>query len=68
VQITVDFQDEGIAQKVLWFLSTLKDKGVKVVSNTHQNHIENDENFHNLQIDSMSKTWDNDFDKVWDEL
>jgi len=24
--------------------------------------------FKNLQIDSMQKTWNNDLDKVWDEL
>jgi len=27
-----------------------------------------DSNLANLQIDSMSKTWSNDKDKVWDEL
>jgi len=28
----------------------------------------NNNSFAKLQIDSMSSTWDNDKDKVWDEL
>ena len=68
MQITINVQDRSIAEKIVWFLSTLKDKGVEVIeSNTK--HIEsNEKDLQNLQIDSMSKTWDNDFDKVWDEL
>ena len=67
MQITVDFQDEGIAQKVLWFLSTLKDKGVKIISENKTLNSD-DKELYELQINSMSKTWDNDFDKAWDEL
>ena len=67
MQVTIDFKDKDIAKKVLWFLESLKDKGVSIV-----NHIDSkkdkDNNFKNLQIDSMQKTWDNDLDKVWDEL
>ncbi|MEA3490570.1 MAG: hypothetical protein U9R27_01575 [Campylobacterota bacterium] len=30
MQLSVDIQDNNIAEKILWFLSTFSDKGVKV--------------------------------------
>ena len=68
MQITVNIQDNSVAEKIIWFLSTLKDKGVEIVD-SDKKIIENDDiDIQKLQIDSMSKTWDNEFDKVWDEL
>ena len=36
------------------------------LKNSQQNTI--DDNFTNLQIDSMATTWDNNQDRIWDEL
>jgi hypothetical protein len=68
MQIVIDFKDESIAKKVLWFLNNLQDKGVKIKNYPQSLKHTNDNDFKNLQIDSMTKTWDNDFDKGWDEL
>ena len=67
MQITIDFKDENIAKNVLWFLESLKDKGVSIISSQEIKNKQ-DADFKNLQISSMQKTWDNDLDKVWDEL
>jgi len=67
MQITIDFKDENIAKNVLWFLESLKDKGVSIISSKELKNKQ-DADFKNLQISSMQKTWDNDLDRVWDEL
>ena len=68
MKITINIQDNSVAEKIIWFLSTLKDKGVKIID-SDKKFIENyNTDIKTLQIDSMSKTWDNEFDKVWDEL
>jgi len=36
------------------------------LKNSEQNTI--DDNFTNLQIDSMATTWENNQDRIWDEL
>lgn len=36
------------------------------LKNSQQNTI--DDNFTNLQIDSMATTWENNQDRIWDEL
>ena len=68
MQITVNIQDNSVAEKIIWFLSNLKDKGVEIVDSDKKIIKNNDIDIQKLQIDSMSKTWDNEFDKVWDEL
>jgi hypothetical protein len=69
MQISINFKNENVAQKVLWFLRHLKDEGVEILD-TNKKSIKDDNEieFKNLQLDSMSKTWDNDEDKAWDEL
>jgi len=67
MQITIDFKDKDIAKKVLWFLESLKDKGVSIISSKEIKNKQ-DADFKDLQINSMQKTWNNDLDKVWDEL
>ena len=39
MQITVNVQDSSIAEKIVWFLSTLKDKGVEIVSDMHKSYM-----------------------------
>ena len=68
MQITINIQDNSVAEKIIWFLSTLKDKGIEIVDSDKKIIKNNDIDIQKLQIDSMSKTWDNEFDKVWDEL
>ena len=68
MQITIDFQDKNVAKKVLWFLTSLKDKGIKIIAKQDKSHEQYDAKFQNLQISSMEKTWDNNFDEAWNEL
>ncbi len=69
MQISINFKNENVAQKVIWFLNHLKDEGVEILDTTKKeskNDLQID--LKNLQINSMSKTWDNEEDKAWDEL
>ena len=69
MQISINFKNENVAQKVIWFLNHLKDEGVEILYTTKKeskNDLQID--LKNLQINSMSKTWDNEENKAWDEL
>ncbi len=69
MQISINFKNENVAQKVLWFLNHLKDEGVEILDSDKSDikeHLEVD--IKNLQQTSMSKTWDNDEDEAWNEL
>ena len=68
MQIVVDFSNDSVAKKVMWFLDHLKSEGVKVVDNSIDKNISIKDDFMTLQIDAMQKTWDNDQDKAWDAL
>ncbi len=68
MQITIDFQNDSVAQKVLWFLNHLKNDGVKIVNTTNIKKETTDDALKTLQIESMQKTWNNPQDEAWDEL
>ena len=51
---------------VLEMLHSLQGVMIDKIKLAKDNKIEND--FLKLQISSMKKTWDNEEDKVWDEL
>lgn len=70
MQISINFKNENVAQKVIWFLNHLKDEGVEILDISTKKEAKNDLqlDLKNLQVNSMSKTWDNEEDKVWDEL
>ena len=72
--LTLKIEDERIEHIFLNEFHSNKDKFFEFIQNSYEsmkssNTEENsDENFIYLQESSMSKTWDNDDDKVWDEL
>ncbi len=68
MQITIDFQNNSVAQKVLWFLEHLKNDGVKIVSTIPDEQEQIDNDLKTLQIVAMSSTWDNTEDEAWDAL
>jgi hypothetical protein len=69
MQISINFKNDNVAQKVLWFLNHLKDEGVEILDiDKKETKNSSKMDLENLQIDSMSTTWENDEDKAWDEL
>jgi len=68
MQISINFKNENVAQKVIWFLNHLKDEGVEILDTKKETKNDLQLDLKNLQVNSMSKTWDNEEDKVWDEL
>ena len=69
IQISINFKNENVAQKVLWFLNHLKDEGVEILDINKKDNRDNElMDLKNLQQSSMSKTWDNDEDKGWDKI
>jgi len=72
--LTLKIEDERIEHIFLNEFHSNKDKFFEFIQNSYEtmksskNTDNSDENFIYLQESSMSKTWDNDDDKVWDEL
>ena len=72
MQITIDFKDENIAKNVLWFLETLKDKGVSIIKSKKDNDSSNFkykkldpmENYYTLFIDTNNEEMSNPFKDV----
>lgn len=52
----------------LEFLNAIKDGVVQKIDIRERNLDVTVDNFINLQIGSLSKTWDNSDDKAWDDL
>jgi len=72
--LTLKIENEKIEHIFLNEFHSNKDKFFEFIQNSYEtmkssNSKDNsDENFIYLQESSMSQTWDNDDDKVWDEL
>ena len=64
-KITIEVKDNYM-NNVLEMLHSLQGVMIDKIKLANNNKIEND--FLKLQISSMKKTWDNEEDKVWDEL
>lgn len=70
LQLNID--DKTLEQIYLKEFGNDKEKFIEFIKQSYekikaQNELY-DEDLQNLQIDSMQHTWDNDQDKVWDEL
>ncbi len=64
-KITIEVKDNYM-NNVLEMLHSLEGVMIDKIKLANNNKTEND--FLKLQISSMKKTWDNEEDKVWDEL
>ncbi len=64
-KITIEVKDNYM-NNVLEMLHSLQGVMIDKIKLANNNKTEND--FLKLQISSMKKTWDNEEDKVWDEL
>ena len=64
-KITIEVKDNYM-NNVLEMLHSLQGVMIDKIKLAKDDKIEND--FLKLQISSMKKTWDNEEDKVWDEL
>ena len=64
-KITIEVKDNYL-NNVLEMLHSLQGVMIDKIKLANNNKTEND--FLKLQISSMKKTWDNEEDKVWDEL
>ena len=72
--ITLNIEDEKIEYIFLNEFHSNKDKFFEFIQNSYDKmkssttNNGSDKNFIELQESSMIKTWDNNEDKVWDEL
>ena len=64
-KITIEVKDNYM-NNVLEMLHSLQGVMIDKIKLANNNKTEND--FLKLQISSMKKTWDNEEDKVWNEL
>jgi len=70
LMINIPQKKENILDDIIHFLEKYKKDGVEIVNkiiSTQKSRI-NENDLKDLQIDSMSKTWDNKEDNIWDEL
>ena len=70
LQLNID--DKLLEQIYLKEFHSDKEKFIEFIKKSYEKiQIQNephDQDLQNLQIDPMKHTWDNDQDKVWDEL
>ena len=76
MQITIDFKDENIAKNVLWFLESLKDKGVSIIksnksidnSSFKYKKLDPMQNYYTLSAKSSEEKMTNPFKDVKDSV
>ncbi|MCF6207462.1 MAG: hypothetical protein L3J47_11320 [Sulfurovum sp.] len=79
MQLIIDVQDNSIAEKIIWFLNSLKDKGVKIITpvqevkNSKQKPIFTDEfilqHWKELGMNTHSANLDDDersYESAWE--
>jgi len=65
--IHIDVKDIYVSN-VLTILKSMKDVMIDKINLDTPSGIRDEEDFMKLQASSLKETWDNDEDKVWDEL
>jgi len=66
-KITIEVKD-NYTNNVLEMLHGLQGVMIEKIKLTSKDHERTESDFMKLQTSSMEKTWDNDEDKVWDDL